>query len=427
MVLGMWSNLSNKQQHYVILGLALALSVRIIYLLVSPKEIIQSDALGYHESAIRLLYNATFSIYQEQPNAFITPGFPLFLSLIYAIFGTGEFAVNLVYYFQALISTCTVLLAFLIGYRLNGFKAGVIALAISAIYPPFIWANTQLLTEVLFTFSITLFVYILTVTFSEPSVKHHFISGLVLGITSLIRPTPAPYLLIMVFLLFIKRKKVDYQFLKLVGLAVIGFLIVMSPWWIRNFELYNRFVPFSTEGGNPFLIGTHPWFIGWEETNNNLPVVADEFARNKMWYDKGKEIMWRELNSNPIRYIKWLTIGKLRAFWAPYFGSPTFYTLFLHVPIFLLGMLFIVKDFIYRKHLELSLFICFFTFVHIVYLPISRYSFPIIPLMIVFAGVEISRFKYLWSGITYSKYKLGISPWFRNSRKQKTQKQKYSV
>jgi hypothetical protein len=54
-------------------------------------------------------------------------------------------------------------------------------------------------------------------------------------------------------------------------------------------------------------------------------------------------------------------------------------------------------------------------------------AFPLIPLMIVFAGVEISRFKYLWFGITYSKYKLGISPWFKYSRKQKTQKQKYSV
>ena len=81
--------------------------------------------------------------------------------------------------------------------------------------------------------------------------------GLVAGLTALTQPALASLpMLFALFLLpmFDSRRAWVRAMLVAAGVAVL----VMVPWWVRNFLLFDRFVPLTTSGGASFLIGASP-------------------------------------------------------------------------------------------------------------------------------------------------------------------------
>jgi hypothetical protein len=73
------------------------------------------------------------------------PGYPLFLRLIYSIFGNLNF--RAVYIAQSIISAATVLYIFRVAARIGSRRAGFIAAWAAAVYPNFIVFNLITLTE----------------------------------------------------------------------------------------------------------------------------------------------------------------------------------------------------------------------------------------------------------------------------------------
>src|SRR5262245_13208962 len=78
-----------------------------------------TDAQGYHYLALNLLQRGVFSMYAEapfQPDALRTPGYPLFIASIYALFGVAPRAVIVA---QAIIDSITALFVMGIAYKLT--------------------------------------------------------------------------------------------------------------------------------------------------------------------------------------------------------------------------------------------------------------------------------------------------------------------
>jgi len=395
--------IKNKQKLILMVILLITLTIRLIFVYTTPQGALpkERDGVGYHLTAVRLLETGKFAYggYGElKPNAYVTPGYPLFLAGMYSIFGANANGLKAVAYTQAVLSVATLFLMFLLAQRLLGYKAGILAIILAAIYPPFTWANSYILTEVVFTFFLMCFVFLMVLGLREKKAWIFFLSGLALGVASIIRPTPAPYIAVVFVLIFANNRPIKPKLFVSAAVLIVGFLLIMSPWWLRNFELYHRFVPLSTEGGNPFLTGVHPRVQGYLETFNSLPSAADEFQQNQLWYQKGKEIILQQLKSNPIGYVRWFTVEKLALLWGPIWneGKPIKESLItpwsmLHLPIVLLGWLFVLKEILAKRNFEITLLVLFYSFIHMVYLPLPRYGFPLMPLMIVCAAVFIAN------------------------------------
>ena len=75
------------------------------------------------------------------------PGYPLFLRSIYSIAGAKNYTA--VFVIQALLSTLTVWLIFLVARRISGTATALVAAGISAVYPNFIMYILTTLTETL--------------------------------------------------------------------------------------------------------------------------------------------------------------------------------------------------------------------------------------------------------------------------------------
>ena len=98
-----------QTKKYIILGLLLALIIRLgfVYFKVgfNSTSYLFSDEKKYHRIAVYILDNG-----QLPQTAYIPPGYPLFISALYYVFGTNPRIVRI---FQSILGTLTCLILFL--------------------------------------------------------------------------------------------------------------------------------------------------------------------------------------------------------------------------------------------------------------------------------------------------------------------------
>lgn len=114
----------------------------------------------------------------------VTPAYPLFLRAVYSIFGALNY--KAVFVVQSILSTLTVYLFYRIGSKVGTTATGILAAAIAAIYPVFIFYNFTTLTE---TWSLLILMVLLHVLLdSIPEIRKSVLSVLTITLGFLFRP-----------------------------------------------------------------------------------------------------------------------------------------------------------------------------------------------------------------------------------------------
>ncbi|RMD75315.1 MAG: hypothetical protein D6820_14935 [Lentisphaerae bacterium] len=149
-----------------------------------------------------------------------------------------------------------VVLITLLAIRLAGIPAGIIAGVITACYPFFAFFANLVLADTLAIGVCSLIVFLFV---RIERLHHAFYAGLALGLGLL---TKASLALLPVFFLpafYVLRHDLSRRRrLLFSGLVIMGYLISVSPWWIRNAVVFHRFVPFSSMGGFTFYESNAP-------------------------------------------------------------------------------------------------------------------------------------------------------------------------
>ena len=158
--------------------------------------------------------------------------------------------------FHAAIGTATIALTFVVGRRLAGPVAGLVAAGILALFPNMIFqvASLQLETTFVF-FTMAALAIIVDHDWSTgpPSRNRLLAFGAVLAVSMLVRPFSAPMLLGLLIALLVAgvgwRKA-----LAALAVPVIVLVVVFAPWTIRNAVRLDAFVPSSTNMGDTLCI-----------------------------------------------------------------------------------------------------------------------------------------------------------------------------
>jgi len=130
-----------------------------------PQKLLLGDSATYINPARSLLYLGKFSHSPETPEiieTFRTPGYPLFLALIFRFSGNSIYAVIII---QIVISVLTIYLIFRIAELLFSPFVGIAAALFFALEHTMFYFSLIVLTETLFTFLITMS-FFLAYTFS---------------------------------------------------------------------------------------------------------------------------------------------------------------------------------------------------------------------------------------------------------------------
>jgi len=198
---------------------------------VVQNSILLDDAIQYNNLALSLLDTLSF----EKFDAFRTPGYPVFVAILYFISSGSVWFVLLI---QVILSTLSVLLVYKIALLIFSEKAALLAALLFAIDPIQVTSSIELYTETLF-----VFLFLASVYYLCRSIKMHNLSGLcisavILGAATLIRPISylLPFIVIIYILLFSNYKikmRLGYSFL-----FSIVFIAAISPWLLHNYSKY---------------------------------------------------------------------------------------------------------------------------------------------------------------------------------------------
>lgn len=376
-----------------------AILLRLVPVLKMHYFYLYGDMVHYDHSAVMLITHHVYTYWASAPNAQVTPGYPIFLMLAYKLGWLTAHShfreLHAALAIQAVLSGVTVWFVYRIARLAIPWGWAFFAAFLWATYPPSVWASQLILTETLYVFLLYLYVWSFLSAVRKPSTGTWLLSGLLLGLTGLVRPTVFPLLVAPVVLAlwraWVQKTKTSpvpatsnfvrrfWQALNWRGFAsyVLGFVVLLMPWWIRNYHVFHHLILTDTDAGNPLLFGTDPSFI------YHAPAGT---APNETTLALQK--IHAELTHQPLAALKWYTVSKLaKLFTTPWYGAiskatPHWLLLWLHLHIVwvLLGAVGLIVGFARPRFRLLSILALFLILVQLPFIPISRYVFPILPL-----------------------------------------------
>src|SRR5580704_3805171 len=245
---------------HLVAALSLGLLLRLFFVIHFP--FYAGDTKFYDELARNLLDHGVYGLFvrgQLTPVDMRMPGYPVFLSGLYAALGRSSKAVM---FFQAFIDlfTCllTAVIAGLIAPADSKTRVATMALWMAALCPFTANYSAALLTEVLSTFLTTLAVLVFLMGFSRSStispakssehrdlysqVTSWLLVGVIVGLGTLVRPeTPLFLLAVGLVLAVCWRQRANWKKLFLaVSWMSVGLILILTPWAARNARSMGR-------------------------------------------------------------------------------------------------------------------------------------------------------------------------------------------
>lgn len=226
------------------------------YRVVEPLPTPGDDSRAYYALAKALYTEGSFGGPEFEDSSDWSPGAPLlYAASFYATGGAREGTARIVELFCGL---GAIVVAYLLGRRINCRPAGLLAAFGVAVYPPFIHSTGALFSETPAMLTLPAAVLAFFWAFDSPGRVRWLLPGLLFGLTAMLRPE---YLLVGIAfaglaLLRIGRSRGLRPGLAGAAILTAGLLLPILPWAVRNQIVLDRTVPISTGGGKALYVGT---------------------------------------------------------------------------------------------------------------------------------------------------------------------------
>ena len=207
-----------------------------------------SDAVSYNSYALAILNQTDWLTNPSFLGDYRPPGYPLFLALIYSIFGVQNLLA--VYFFQAIIGTLTVYYIFKLSSSIFGERKSFLSLFWAGFYFFYLWHTGMLLRETLVFFLIIFSFYHLWVSFQSEKPDHCLRSGnlwaFIISFIFLLH-TDSRYLFYIPFLAILFVIYSDFwKGVKTYSWVLTMLILLLVPWTVRNYIAYDGFVLINT-------------------------------------------------------------------------------------------------------------------------------------------------------------------------------------
>ena len=197
------------------------------------------------------------------PSAYYAPGYPYFLALVDLIDGHAVRrgpAIAPARDSQAVLGTITVALIGLVAYELYGASAGLIALALAAIYPVFTELAGTLVAENLLTLLVmaALYAALRARRAGKAATRYGWVAGagVLTGLATLTHENGVLILVGLIPAVWTVRPRLRLRSIAAPALLVALTALTILPWTIRNAVELHSFIPVSDETGVT-LVGTY--------------------------------------------------------------------------------------------------------------------------------------------------------------------------
>ncbi len=241
---------------------------------------------AYDEYALNLLETGVYGRTPGVPDSMIPPLYSYALAAVYGLFGRGYVQVVL---FNVLLDAISLLLLVDTARRLLPDKplfgqsvavwSALLAGLFFAVYPYLAFQTVTLIDTLFWITLLHAFVWLMVLlrdqeTFNRRTLLIALAGGVVLGLSMLTRPL-LPLLALLVALWFLFRRSLWQTVARLSIVAGVGVCIVL-PWVVRNYQIFDAFVPMTTASGSNLWQGNSPWVVPLFQAGYDVQWTAPE-------------------------------------------------------------------------------------------------------------------------------------------------------
>ncbi|MFH1541431.1 MAG: glycosyltransferase family 39 protein [Elusimicrobiota bacterium] len=404
----------------LLLILFVSFILRIGYIFIFPQEkILTNDQIGYDAIAYNLITGNGFSIKPHIPTPIRPPVYPFFLSLIYFIFGHSYIMVRV---FQAILDALTCVILYYLAKEIFDERIANLSAWLIAFYPVLIVYTGLLLSETLFTFLFIVSIFLFIKWFQKTKIVYFIGCGIFLGFATLTRPVTILFpFVVLLSIIIIGRKNYLQRFIQWF-IFLIAFILIVLPWSIRNYRLFETIEPCSIGiGGGLFIAGNMASGLTYNESFEKILKLSENYPEQEIFISKRSPDIEREkkckqegiklIRANFKNYIL-LLIKRLPRFWwtshssifgvdksiSEYLSEKNYFYIFIRSGLLLLHGIFLILAFggivLSRKNWQnsviLILILIYFTG-HITFETGPRYQLPTMPYLFIFTSVCIYK------------------------------------
>jgi 4-amino-4-deoxy-L-arabinose transferase-like glycosyltransferase len=383
------------------------------------------DEQHYQTLALNLSRGYGFAWEPGKLTSLRPPLYPAFVAFVWTL--TGTESVLYVRGLQIFLSLMNVFLLYRLGELLFDRRVALLAAAVMCFYPSLVAFNFFVLTEVFFTFLLTLMALGYVTLLRTQKVWVAWSTGGVLGLAALTRSVLWPFPVVLCPLVFFTVPGSRRWRLWMSAALFLGYALVVAPWAVRNTKLQRVFTVIDTMGGITFRMGNYEYtdlnrawdpatlrgeksiFQGLQFERPEVRLLT-EGQKEKLALKKTLTYMLEHpgltLKRAAIKFASfWGLERTVIAGWRYGLQQPprwfavlgTFFIPFAYVVVILLACLgvFLSPPVDRRVHLFFLLLLGFITGIHTMTFGHERYHLPLIPFLSLYAAAAILRKSWL--------------------------------
>ena len=359
------------------------------------------DEGGYVHRAYNLANKKIYSINGITPSAMRVPVWPLLLTPIFF------FTNNIIYGFilNALLASLISLGAYFLAKLYWGRETGLLTMIVVGLSPHTYNWMVELNSETIFSLLLILFLISFTYLIKYHNLKQAALAGLLAGLIPLTRPEGILlfplYAMYLVYIVFTEKR---HNYL-VITVFCLTFFLTVSPWFIRNYLVMDKFIGISTLSGIVFA-GAHnekifhrspgSWagpgfYLSKEEIAHLTSLRQDEAKYNSYLWQKGLE----NLKKVDFSFLLYLELRKILNLIKPSFRIvPKSYSELINTlivaPYFILyvtffAFIFLGRSIIIKKYAALFLILVIPLAVTLIFFGDVRFRVPYEPVIFTLA------------------------------------------
>jgi len=260
------------------------------------------------------------------PTAWMTPVYPYLVAGVFKLFGTyTKLSAIVLLSLNASMSALACVLVFLIARVSFGDRVAKWSGWAWAFFPYAIYFPVERIWETWLATLLLCLIFLMTLNLeNENKFRKWALFGLLWGLAALTSPALLSVLPFLAGWIIYRRHRRGQHWFAVNTVAAIVFVAVISPWFIRNYEVFHRVVPFRDNMGIVLRLGTKgntsywgPYELGpWhnEQEWNEFKQLG-ELA----YFDKKKQQAFEFIRAHPGWYA-WATVRRAVYLWTGYWS-----------------------------------------------------------------------------------------------------------
>lgn len=359
------------------------------------------DSSRYLRVAMNILHKRGFTEW-SYPSAFSPPLYPLFMAGIFRIFGMNTIIIKVI---QILLNVLTSVWIYLIGSTVFNRRVGLLSAFGIAINPDIIVMSGSLYTETLYIFLSCLTFACLVYALRFPrKTWAWWLTGIMMGLSILTRHIMILYPIMMLGTVVI-FSSLHVLRRPVIHLSLACYLLLI-PWTVRNYVIFDQFVPVASGAGGGLWHGSDTSNGGRYQYDLSKQVILEETKGSEGQVEKDRVLLDKSIKTiarSPMVFLGMTVKRFLRFFTQVYEDvpqgnarqlNPAIMTVLVvsYYPVLIFcvfGGILSIRQ--WRILFPFYWIIIYSGMIYSIMMVIPRYRIPLLPFMILFGCVGIDK------------------------------------